>query len=279
MDTTANNNEARTLAAPRIGRETATRRILLADDDAEMRAMVAWALDREGYILQECHDGASLKKWIDRSRSRSTNIHFDLVISDIRMPGLTGLEVLADKQLHGDRMPMILVSAFCDAETEDQARRLGAAALLPKPFEVEDLVARVKELAPIEAPTSGTERLTAEEPEGPSFPLEITFRHEDADPDVRAFVFELAERLERHAEHIHRCRVVIDPFLPGARDGHIVSLIVSTGGRPVVAEVDAAADETDGQLRLALQRAFEIAMRKLDEERDRHARAAAAKNK
>lgn len=270
MNTTTQNNETLTQNAPLAGMEKATRRILLADDDAEMRAMVGWALEREGYILQECHDGVSLKKWIDRARSRSTNVHFDLVISDIRMPGLTGLDVLADAQSHGDAPPVILISAFCDAETEDLARRLGAAALLPKPFEVEDLVARARELAPIESKTPGSEPLTAEDedPDGPSFPLEVTFRHQESDDEIRLVILDLAENLERHAEHIHRCRVVIDPVHPGTDDGYRLSLIVSTGGRPIV--VEASATDGDDAMRGALRYAFEIATRKLDEERDRH---------
>lgn len=123
-------------------------RILVAEDDSEMRALITWALQQEGYIVHECRDGNVLKKQLDRSGSRSTNVEFDLVVSDIRMPGLTGLEVLERAEAQGERPPMILISAFCDQETEDIARRLGAEELLPKPFSNDQLIARVKRSLP-----------------------------------------------------------------------------------------------------------------------------------
>ena len=233
---TASQSKTQPSLTPQTHKQVAKQRILLADDDAEMRAMVAWALEREGYILQECHDGDSLKKWIDRSHSRSTNVTFDLVISDIRMPGLSGLEVLEDVQTHGGKLPVILVSAFCDSETEDQARRFGAAALLPKPFEMEDLVAKVKALLP---DPSSTARSTARgardrQPHQPSFPLDIVFRHRSADAALNSWIVALAGRLERHADLIQNCRVVIEPtHLAGLSDQH-VNLVVSTKTHPIV---------------------------------------------
>jgi DNA-binding response OmpR family regulator len=123
-------------------------RILLAEDDAEMLKVVAWALRHEGYVVDECHDGAVLKKQLDRSGTRSTNVAYDLIVSDIRMPGLSGLEVLEHAEERGDRPPMVLISAFVDRETEDRARRLGAASLLAKPFATEELLETVGRLMP-----------------------------------------------------------------------------------------------------------------------------------
>jgi DNA-binding response OmpR family regulator len=128
--------------------DAASPRVLLADDDVEMRKLIAWALHREGYVVQECHDGNVLRKQLERSGTRSTNVAYDLVVTDIRMPGPSGLEVLERMQGQDSCPPMILISAFCDRETEDLARRLGAAALLPKPFAIEELVAQVHRVLP-----------------------------------------------------------------------------------------------------------------------------------
>ena len=70
---------------------------------------------------------------------------FDLIISDIRMPGITGIEVLEGLHAHENCPPMILITAFGDKETHAQAHRLGAAAIFDKPFDIEDLLANVRE--------------------------------------------------------------------------------------------------------------------------------------
>jgi len=247
-------------------------RILLADDDAEMRSLMAWALERQGYILQECHDGESLLKWIERSHSRSTNVRFDLVISDIRMPGATGLEVLEEVKTLGGQPDVILVSAFCDPRTKEKARRLGAAALLPKPFEVEDLVAGVQEVLEARDRASAGTAIPAvpeeEKPLEPTLPVELTFRHTDSSDEIREFVREQAARLERHADHLHRCRVVIEA-LEGESDlGYRITLIASRDGSPLVAEVDTEPDSTAQKLKQGLRHAFATVDRRVRESKE-----------
>ena len=70
---------------------------------------------------------------------------FDVIVSDIRMPGVTGLSVLAGLRGIEGTPPIILISAFGDEETHAEARELGAAALLDKPFEMSDLLDRVRD--------------------------------------------------------------------------------------------------------------------------------------
>ena len=236
-------------------------RILLADDDAEMRSMMAWALEREGYILQECHDGESLLKWVNRSHSRSTNVRFDLVISDIRMPGASGLDVLEEVRSLGGKPAVILVSAFCDAQTEEQARRLGVAVLLPKPFELEDLLAAVREtLGDLESGGTSApaeeDLLHRQEPEEPTVPVELTFRHTGSSDEIRQFVREQAARLERHADHLHRFRVVIEALESESDLGYRITLIASRDGSPFVAEIVVEPDPTGAKLKQGLRHAF-----------------------
>jgi DNA-binding response OmpR family regulator len=129
------------------------RRILLGEDDAEMRSVLAEALRRSGYTVVECPDGMSVL-----SRLSSVLVspevaardpeRFDLIISDIRMPGVTGISILEGVQLFDRFPPMILITAFGDEETHAEARRLGAAAVFDKPFDVDELVEKVRELSP-----------------------------------------------------------------------------------------------------------------------------------
>ena len=139
-----NEPQARQQASPTSGRR---RHILLADDDAEMRALLVLALTHEGYDVTECCDGIELSIRLQKSIDRETQ-PVDVVISDIRMPGLSGLMALAVHRCHPRCPPVILMSAFGDATAPPEARRLGAAAYLDKPFRLDDLMQRVHELAP-----------------------------------------------------------------------------------------------------------------------------------
>ncbi|HEX8537239.1 MAG TPA: response regulator, partial [Cystobacter sp.] len=69
------------------------------------------------------------------------------ILSDIRMPGRTGLEVLAQTQAAGLACPVILLSSFADEETREEARRLGVRAFLDKPVDLEVLRDTVREAA------------------------------------------------------------------------------------------------------------------------------------
>ncbi|MGH7494017.1 MAG: response regulator [bacterium] len=123
--------------------------ILLAEDDKEMRALLAGALRRAGYWITECGDGIELLEHLasfilpDEEHEK-----VDLVISDIRMPGLTGLEILQGLSRRGDFPPFILITAFGDVETHATAEYYGALAMFDKPFDVDDLVAKVQKVMP-----------------------------------------------------------------------------------------------------------------------------------
>jgi CheY-like chemotaxis protein len=124
-------------------KNTSRPRILLAEDDGEMREMLSFVLWREGYAVESITDGASLLQRLDEADS-SDAIDWDLVISDIRMPGITGMEVLEYLKARGNLPPLMLITAFGDEQTHELARRLGAVALLDKPFDLQDLMCRVR---------------------------------------------------------------------------------------------------------------------------------------
>ncbi len=123
--------------------------ILLAEDDAELRKLLSWSLRVEGYEVTECPDGLSLLSHLHNYLTADTDPDFQLIVSDIQMPGLTGLEVLEMAMLLERFPPMVLITAFGDEQTHAQAARLGVTAFLDKPFEIEKLVATVRMVAPI----------------------------------------------------------------------------------------------------------------------------------
>jgi signal transduction histidine kinase/DNA-binding response OmpR family regulator len=125
-------------AAQRSGEEGPPERILLADDNADMREYVRRLLLASGYEVESVPDGAAA---LDAARRRRP----DLIISDVMMPVLDGFELLreirADAQIRD--VPMILLSARAGEESRVEGLRAGADDYLVKPFSSRELVARV----------------------------------------------------------------------------------------------------------------------------------------
>jgi DNA-binding response OmpR family regulator len=121
--------------------------ILLAEDDEEMRRLLALMLRKEGYQVTECPDGISLLDQLSSLFLHEENQrNFNLIISDIKMPGVTGMEILMGASENKNFPPMILMTAFGDKETHIQAERLGVAALFDKPFDIDDMLNKVREI-------------------------------------------------------------------------------------------------------------------------------------
>jgi DNA-binding response OmpR family regulator len=123
-------------------------RILLAEDDADMRSLLATALRRDGYQVIEVVDGVALLERLGKSvLGRADGGSVDLIIADIRMPSLSGLDVLTRFRRAAGTTPFILITGFGDAGTHLEAARLGAAAVFEKPFDLDELRLAVLDLA------------------------------------------------------------------------------------------------------------------------------------
>jgi CheY-like chemotaxis protein len=108
-----------------------------------MRAMLCGALRREGYLITTCSDGIELLRHLSPLLDPAGRVEFDLIISDIRMPGITGIEILEGLSRCHNRPPAVLITAFGDQEIHEVARQCGVAAMFDKPFEIDDLLAAV----------------------------------------------------------------------------------------------------------------------------------------
>jgi len=117
----------------------AAARVLLAEDDREMRELLATLLRRDGYDVLEAHSGFNMLEEIGVLLQRGETPPVDLIVSDQRMPGFLGLEVLSGIRDAGWNIPFILITGFGDRETHQEAERLGATAVLDKPFDVDEL--------------------------------------------------------------------------------------------------------------------------------------------
>jgi len=114
-------------------------RVLLAEDDTELRTLLATCLRQDGYCVVEAKDGDELLQEIGDGLLAAYSVRPDLIVSDIRMPGRSGIDVLAGLRDAAWETPVVLVTAFGDEETHARAKALGATAILDKPFDVDDL--------------------------------------------------------------------------------------------------------------------------------------------
>jgi CheY-like chemotaxis protein len=118
--------------------------ILLAEDDLALRDLLATALESDGHRVLQVGTGNELIDEVKRVLQYGAEGGvIDLLVSDVRMPklsGLVALKMLRDAEVH---IPVILISAFCDAEMREQAAKSGAT-LIEKPIALQVFRAAVR---------------------------------------------------------------------------------------------------------------------------------------
>jgi two-component system NtrC family response regulator len=112
-------------------------KILVADDDASLRRVLQFKLKQKGYEVEIAEDGNHALDELKKSR-------YDLLLSDIRMPGLSGIELIEkSKQVQPD-LEIILITAHATISAAVEAVKLGAFDYLTKPFEDEELFVAIE---------------------------------------------------------------------------------------------------------------------------------------
>ncbi len=114
-------------------------KILLAEDDRDLRELLAFSLFRAGFSVTSCDNGLELLERLETAPGQDQE-RFDLVLTDVRMPALTGLEVLEALHDLPQRPPFICMTAFGDRATHEAARELGAVRTIDKPFDLDQMV-------------------------------------------------------------------------------------------------------------------------------------------
>ena len=113
-------------------------RILLADDDASARDLVQRALASDGHNVVATHDGAEALEQLQASGP------FDLLISDVQMPGVDGIELIEKAVAAAPKMRVILMSGFAGELDRAKHLRSKIAREISKPFTLEQVRAVVK---------------------------------------------------------------------------------------------------------------------------------------
>jgi two-component system response regulator GlrR len=110
-------------------------RVLLAEDDADMRRLVGLVLRMAGYNVVEADSGVMLLRRIELAASRGNQPAYDAIVSDVYMPDLTAIEVLEALQSRDLAIPSVLITAYGNDETRSEARSLGVVDVLEKPLD------------------------------------------------------------------------------------------------------------------------------------------------
>ena len=106
--------------------------ILVVDDEESIREFLDIMLKKEGYSVVCCVDGQEALEVMDKKS-------FDLVISDLQMPHVTGLELLKQSMNKDPDLPFIMITAFGTTETAVEAMKMGAYDYITKPFKVDEV--------------------------------------------------------------------------------------------------------------------------------------------
>jgi CheY-like chemotaxis protein len=115
-----------------------------------MRSLIATALRADGFDVLEACDGRELHDMVRAMCPPGARMDLpDVIVSDVRMPGPSGLDGLSLLRQSTWAIPVIVITGFGDSAVHDEARRLGAAVVLDKPFDLDVLRTAVLALAPI----------------------------------------------------------------------------------------------------------------------------------
>ncbi len=128
------------LAAPPVEAPSHPKRILLAEDDDELRWALTELLRSEGYEIVAVADGNELLEHLGAAMLlERRDMPPDVIVSDIRMPGMSGVRLLESVRDRGWTTPVVLMSAFADREMRLTALELGATAFFDKPLDLVEL--------------------------------------------------------------------------------------------------------------------------------------------
>ena len=125
---------------PALAPDIAPLRVLIVEDDPEMRRLLSAVFRSEGFnIAAADHVDSALHLLSDG---------FDLFMTDIRLPGRSGLELLAEIRHTHPTLPVVVMTAFGDEAAHESAAALHASQFLDKPFSIDQLRCVVRELFP-----------------------------------------------------------------------------------------------------------------------------------
>jgi CheY-like chemotaxis protein len=119
--------------------------ILVVDDESHMLDTIRFILESNGYAAVTARSGGEALERLAALRAQGRRA--DLILTDIQMPGPTGLELIERLAESGEQAPVLVMTGYNDQETTRRLRERGIQHFLDKPFEEEELLSRVRALA------------------------------------------------------------------------------------------------------------------------------------
>jgi two-component system OmpR family response regulator len=164
---------------------TAVQRLLVVDDDVDIRTLLAEALSKAGYAVSTAGDGAEMRRVLERE-------HVDLVVLDLNLPKEDGLTLCRDLRARSST-PVIMLTARGEPIDRIVGLEMGADDYLGKPFEPRELLARIRNvLRRTEALPANLEPVSGGKAKFAGWTLDLQKRHL-VDPDGRVIVLSGAE--------------------------------------------------------------------------------------
>lgn len=111
--------------------------ILVVDDERSMRDMLQIFLEREGYSVTALSSGSQAVE------AMAGGAGYDLVLSDINMPGISGFDLLKEIRVGHPELPVLMITAYGSPDSAVEAMKLGATDYITKPFRIEEIKARI----------------------------------------------------------------------------------------------------------------------------------------
>lgn len=113
------------------------KRILVVDDEPSIITLLSFNLEKAGYDVASCQDGREALQWIETDPP-------DLVLLDLMLPGLDGMEVLKRMRAKNIRIPVLMITARDEELDKVLGLELGADDYITKPFRIREVLARIK---------------------------------------------------------------------------------------------------------------------------------------
>jgi DNA-binding response OmpR family regulator len=119
-------------------------RLLVADDSETVLLMLERRLEMAGYEVETVTDGREVLEHLEQAGAAGQP---DLILLDAMMPRMSGVDALKQMRASGNEVPVLIISAHLDAQEPERMAAMGANGCVPKPFEWDELIGRIEELA------------------------------------------------------------------------------------------------------------------------------------
>lgn len=181
------------------------KRVLLVDDEPSVREMLADFLELNNFICMQASNGEAAVDYTKREK-------FDLVIMDIRMPGVSGIDALRTIKEDTPSQPVVMVTAVNEVETAVEAMRLGAYDYVMKPFILRDMLVVIDQAITGEAQHFDR----APEPDDFDTPLTIAVGTplEDEPEEMRDEILNIVESINAIQDQLTSVANRVDALLP-----------------------------------------------------------------